>query len=369
MKYQKTLLAALLACSTQGFAFTHSGIGGPAVDTGYTIRGGAPVVITQSTDTATITPLNSVACPADDDAYLRRFDLDGDHGITGPINVTDVDFGVETSTGNGGPAGLTINLYSVANGDATTYANMTLVGTAPVSAMDGPTYIINAPVAGTVDGSTDDLVVEIFAPDFTNATTFFVGSNPNGQTGPTLLSSPGCGAAEPTDIASLGFPGMHMIMVVNGTLPPMDSDLSLSAANDAIPPVSAGSTVNWTMTASNIGAADATNVVMTSTMSDNLTYVTASCVPAAAVNVVGQDVTFTMADIAAAGNAVCTIATTVSGFDVLSVDSVISADNDPTTGNNAASSSTLGPARIIPTLSWFGMMMLVLGMVIVARRL
>jgi len=208
-------LALVLSTALSAQTLTTSGVSFGDVNTGYEVRDFA-TSITQSTDVSTIIALNSVACPADNDSYIRRFDLDGDHGITTNFTVSSVDFGVETTTGNAGSQTLIANLYSIANADVILLANLTPVGTANVSVTDGVAFIQNVVVTGVVDGSTDDLVVEIVANDTLNGTAFFIGSNDAGQSGPTLLVSAGCGATEPTDIGDLGFPNMHMVMVVNG---------------------------------------------------------------------------------------------------------------------------------------------------------
>lgn len=221
------LITGLVSTSISFSAgYTTSGMSFGDVDTGNTINSPTALAsITQSTDIATVTAGNSVACPPDNDSYFRRFDLDTDHGITTTFNVSDIDFGVENSVGNG-TAGteLIVNLYSIPNASPLLLANLTLVGTANVSVADGTAFIQNAPVVGGVNGSTDDLVVEIVANDTLNATTFFIGSNANGQSGLSFLMSAGCGATEPTDVGSLGFPNMHQIIVVNGdvvsALPP-----------------------------------------------------------------------------------------------------------------------------------------------------
>jgi hypothetical protein len=222
MNKKIALIASLLLTSSIPFAasFTTSGMSFGDFNTGNTINSPtAAASITQNTDSATITAANSVACPIDNDSYYRRFDLDGDHAITTVFNVASIDFGVESSTGNN-TAGteLIVNLYSIPNASPLLLANLTLIGTANVSVADtgGTPFIQNALVTGGIDGSTDDLVVEVLANDTLNATTFFIGSNAAGQIAPTFLLSAACGAAEPTDVATLGFPGMHQIMVVNG---------------------------------------------------------------------------------------------------------------------------------------------------------
>ena len=173
----------------------------------------AIVSITQSNDTTTVTPLNSVACPGADDSYWRAFNL-ASFGITTDYTVSSVDFGVEdmqfiTSIP------LTVNLYSTPTGTFPAGA-LTLVGTGggTVTTADAGT-IVNIPVAGTVPAG-EDLAVEIFAPDTSNGGNFFIGSNAAGQSAPSYIQSAFCGAAVPTNLASLGFPGMHIIMVVTG---------------------------------------------------------------------------------------------------------------------------------------------------------
>jgi hypothetical protein len=163
--------------------------------------------------TQNIVSLNSVACPVDNDSYYRTFTL-ADFGISGAFAVSEVSFGIETSTGNAGSQPLDVNLYTLDG--AFVLANLTLIGSTTVDVTDQALSIVSVPVNGNVPaGGT--LVVEVFAADTTNGTTFFIGSNPDGQTSPTYLLSAACGASEPTDIGGLGFPDMHMVMNVTGT--------------------------------------------------------------------------------------------------------------------------------------------------------
>jgi hypothetical protein len=125
-----------------------------------------------------------------------------------------VTFGIETSTG----ANATINLYTIPSAAPLTLANLSPIGTSGAVPLPNTTlssFTIN--VAGTVaDPTTTDLYVEIFVPDFNQAFNFFPGSNPNGQIAPTFLRSAGCGAVEPTPTGDIGFPNMHLVMLVDG---------------------------------------------------------------------------------------------------------------------------------------------------------
>jgi len=218
-RFFSVLLISMISVSVSAQNFTTSNISFGDVNSGLSVSGIAGgTAITQSSDTSTITSLNSVACPADNDSYYRRFDLDNDHGIVTNFDVTSLEFATETAAGIGGTQDLIVNLYSISNASPLLLANLTLIGTGTVNVADGVASVQNASVTGSVNGATDDLVVEIVANDTLNGTTYFIGSNANGQSAPSFIFSVGCGADEITDIADLGFPGMHIIMIVNGTV-------------------------------------------------------------------------------------------------------------------------------------------------------
>jgi hypothetical protein len=183
-----------------------------------------PNTITQSLDTATVTNGNSVSCNAGslhtDNSYIRRFDLDGDHNIQRSFDINNVTIGVEVAS-SAGAAGqpLVVNLYTIAAGDALLFANLTPIGQAVFPAFaDTSLAIVDLPVTGTVnDPASQDLVVEIFLPNGQSAGhSFFIGSNANGEIAPTYLAAADCGAPEPATTASIGFPNMHLLMLVDG---------------------------------------------------------------------------------------------------------------------------------------------------------
>jgi hypothetical protein len=193
----------------------------------YGAEGAAPSIpgpnsITQSNDTTTITQFNSVSCNAGglhtDNSYIRRFFLNADHGIVSTFDVSSVDWAIETATGANGTQPVDVNLYSIPVGVTMTFANLTPIGSSSISVADTSLSGISTNVAGTiVDPTAEDLVVEIFTPDGQTAgNSLFIGSNANGQTQPSYLAAADCGVSEPTDTAAIGFPDMHVIMVVNG---------------------------------------------------------------------------------------------------------------------------------------------------------
>ncbi|MBL9031890.1 MAG: hypothetical protein JNM80_09300 [Phycisphaerae bacterium] len=202
-----------------------------------------PVALTQSTNTTTITAGNSVSCNltvapnqicADND-YWRSFNLNTNGAIlAGGLTVSNVQFGWEQAQFPTGTQTITVTLYRDTNGGAPVAVGTDLVqvGTGTLGVANGTLAFGTCNVAG-VFAKTDTMVVRIGHPDYiptyapppngtnTNATgeaaTFFIGSNALGQSGPSYIQSVGCGLATPGDLAAIGFPNMHIIMIVNGT--------------------------------------------------------------------------------------------------------------------------------------------------------
>jgi hypothetical protein len=174
------------------------------------------VTITQSVSQEIVTN-NSIACSNSatgetrDTAWLRVFPLE-DFDISTDFNVTSVSFGVETVRGGNVP--MNVNLYTLDG--PLEYANMTLIGSTQETLSPQDLTLVTVPVEGTAPAGSS-LVVEIDSPDQAGTgRAFFIGSNADGQTGPTYLRSATCGNPEPTDAASLGFPGFHVVMNVTG---------------------------------------------------------------------------------------------------------------------------------------------------------
>ena len=188
----------------------------------------ALTTITHSTSQS-IVGGNSVACNDGvnhtDNSYVRRFDLLA-FGITDQFDVTQVEIGVETCTSsNGTDQPIEIRLYSIAAADALTFANMTLLNTLVTTVLDTASgSIVTFPITGSiVDPAVDHLVVEVFTPNGqATGETFFIGSNPDGQTEPSYLAAADCGMPDPLDTSAIGFPNMHIVMNVTGNVLPVE---------------------------------------------------------------------------------------------------------------------------------------------------
>lgn len=169
-----------------------------------------------------------------------------------------------------------------------------------------------------------------------------------------------------TDAGPVGsnsnFIGLDTVEWVAGAA---EADLSLNVTNNASGELAIGDVVTFTKTLSNAGPGDANNAVVNSTLSNGLTYTSNDCGATAS----GSDITWNVGTVANGATAMCNVVATVSGFGQLSLTASASADEDDTVpGNNAGGSTVNGPVRVIPTLSQYGIMLLLAGLFFFGRR-
>lgn len=190
-----------------------------------------PVTLSQSVDNTTITTFNSISCNAGglhaDNSYIRVYDL-ASEGVTDEFTLTSVDFGVETASSAGGSQPVTVNIYTLPAATPLTFANLTLVSTAAASVADGSAFIQNVPVSATIPAGSI-MVVELFTPDGQGVgNSFFIGSNAAGETSTSYLAAASCSIFEPTDVTTIGFPGMNIILDVNGEEAPAGAAVTIT---------------------------------------------------------------------------------------------------------------------------------------------
>jgi hypothetical protein len=189
----------------------------------------APMVtqtITQSVS-PTVTAANSVSCNGGspgflhtDNRYFRAFTLSTFKNLTQPqFRVDAVNFGVETANdaaGAGQP--VTVNLWRSTT-NPPTLASLTAVSSDNFTVPDQTNSIFTANIASqpVFIVATDILVAEVFTPSgqATN-NSFFIGSNAGGQTGASYILATSCGISEITNLASIGFANMHIVMSITG---------------------------------------------------------------------------------------------------------------------------------------------------------
>ncbi|MEI6234777.1 MAG: PKD domain-containing protein [Planctomycetota bacterium] len=197
--------------------------------------------LTQSTSQQSVAN-NSVSCNNGtghtDNSYWRTFSLPA-FGINAPsgLSVTAVQVGVETASATSGTQPITVNLYQTVTG---TFPNgtKTLVGSAKFSVANQTNSTITIPVTGDVTAG-GELIVEVFTPDGqASSSLFFIGTNSSPEFAPSYISAAACGIPNPTAGAAIGFPNMHYIINVVGTIlggntpPTITGTVANQAVND-----------------------------------------------------------------------------------------------------------------------------------------
>ncbi|WP_339702302.1 T9SS type A sorting domain-containing protein [uncultured Marixanthomonas sp.] len=166
----------------------------------------APVVITQS-DSQTITAGEEIACASAtsfrDNNLFRAFDLAGDFGITDGLEVNAVEFAIGTiSTPTSFP--ITANIYSADPG-AFPGGTLTLEGTAVYDATNADAAtIVNLPLSATIPAGQAMVMELVLVDDGTDTHNMRFGCNSEGETGPSYIQAPDCGAATPSPFSDLG---------------------------------------------------------------------------------------------------------------------------------------------------------------------
>lgn len=221
-----TLAGVSLAATASAQSLSRS-----ALTPGAVLRSSMPgplaaQTITQSTSNAIVA--GSISCNAGspgyfhtDNSYYRAFTLSAFPALTQPkFRVDTVNFGIETAN-DAASAGqpLTVNLWRSTT-NPPTLASLTAISsdnfTIPDSAT-GTVFSANIASQPLLTVATDILVVEIFTPSGQAAGhSFFIGSNAAGQSGPSFIRAESCGVNDITNLASIGFPNMQIVMSVSG---------------------------------------------------------------------------------------------------------------------------------------------------------
>ncbi len=183
------------------------------------------MTITESNDPVTITAGNSVSCNAGapnyyhtDNSYYRAFKM-SDFGITQDFTVSAVEIGIEQATGNTGSQPIECKLYTTSSTFPAGFpGSLTQIASVSENIPDQNLTLYSFNVSGLVPAGTNQLVVEVHAPDGqTTLNTFFIGSNAGGESAPSYLKAVDCSITNPVTTGSIGFGTMNIVMSVTGS--------------------------------------------------------------------------------------------------------------------------------------------------------
>ncbi|MGA8276812.1 MAG: hypothetical protein WB784_01250 [Rhodanobacteraceae bacterium] len=223
-------LAPALLAVVAGIASAHADDSG--ADVLRAISNPLGEVSLSQTDDLTPVALNSVACGDQqhmpplytrENHYWRRFYL-ADYPDIGPfVRFLSVDVGVEQTNG----IDVTVNIYETPDdavpAETIDRSQLAFLGSGVASVPAGTELTtVNVPVSGSLSDVTNaDIVVEVVTPDGSvDSQVFYIGSTPSPETHVSFFSSSFCDVLEPVPTADIGYPDMHIIMVVNTTSVP-----------------------------------------------------------------------------------------------------------------------------------------------------
>lgn len=170
-----------------------------------------------------IEPETAISCNQNginyENSYYRNFDLFNDFRINEEWIVQKIRFGAALAQSSDGSQPITLKLYSLPESSPLLLDSMTLLHSQSILYYDSDSEQLK-------DYNLDDIIavprkhnlaVEILIPDGQNdGNYFFIASNALGQTDPSYIRAPECNVDVPTNIASIGYPDMHIIMTVHG---------------------------------------------------------------------------------------------------------------------------------------------------------
>lgn len=181
----------------------------------------AQTILTHSTSQAidgnTVACGNSATGTSSDNRYYRAFNL-ASFGITSSFNLTDIQFGVASLQAPNGYT-VTVKGYSTTASFPTGFpsTDYSLIGQADylVQSSDVGT-IVSVPVTGTVPANST-LVVEVGYAAGATGVQISLGSNTAPQTGPSYIASTACSLLNPTDVATINFGEVRMVINAVGS--------------------------------------------------------------------------------------------------------------------------------------------------------
>ena len=216
---QVTALSTMVIIADPGTTVCN---GDPTRLTASDLSGGGPatpVSVTQSSSNA-ITAGNSVSCgtavTTSINSFWRAYNLSAFPILTGNFTINTVTFGIELASG--GPQNVTVRLYNQ-TGAAFPGGTRTQIATQTYSVPNQSATLYTATLATPVTVPNNSIIIAEVATAGAVNTRFFIGSNAAAETGPSYLSAAACGIVNPTTLAVIGFPNMHIVLGLGGTIP------------------------------------------------------------------------------------------------------------------------------------------------------
>lgn len=163
-----------------------------------------------------------------DNLWSRSFTL-ADFGVPPDVEIAiqTVEFGIENlQLPTLLEAEVRVNLYAIPAGSPPLgdVPEREPIGSASITLGDRVLELSTVDVVASIGGDRA-LMVEIESANFIalgggeTGDVLFAGANDSGQTGPSYIASPdACGLSDPLDLADLGYPESHMLIIAQGII-------------------------------------------------------------------------------------------------------------------------------------------------------
>lgn len=168
-----------------------------------------------------ITTNNSIACGNNSSGYTTENNYARLYNLAAlgysSFQVTKVTFGIESfSLGTASTYGVDVEIYASSGG--VTLSNLTYLGGQTVNILPSMVgQLVEVTLTTPVTVTSAEMLINIYAPTgVTTTTTFYIGTNSNGQTSPSYILAETCGITTLTDYASIGFPNVHLVLFPSG---------------------------------------------------------------------------------------------------------------------------------------------------------
>ena len=178
----------------------------------------------EQTEDSTIAPSLSLACSdlngTKENSWYRIFPLK-ELGVTGPLTVHRVNFGVQTAIGDHQRAKVSIGTYAGSAGSVELdVSKIDMLGLTTIAIPETTGEMMQANFPAITVAADTNLIVEVKTEGVGEGRYFYLGATAGTETTPGYLRAPTCGTPNPTMTSALGYAQTHLIISVSGAFTP-----------------------------------------------------------------------------------------------------------------------------------------------------
>lgn len=180
----------------------------------------------EQTEDTTVAPSLSLACSdlngTKENSWYRMFSLK-EMGVTGPLTVHRVNFGVQTAIGDQ-RVKVSIGTYAGDYGAVELdTSKIDVLGLTTIAIPEATGELMQANFPAITVAAETNLIVEVKTEGVGDGRFFYLGATTGTETMPGYLRAPTCNTPNPTMTSALGYSQTHLIITVSGAFTPAPS--------------------------------------------------------------------------------------------------------------------------------------------------